>query len=754
MHLPERQTREAGKGEVSTTDHGSVGAQSKTASERGAWRSEGAGPGEVVTLLARAVQQLHTYPASSTLCVSAIDATRQALLTSGCERVSFRVTPSTLILGDEPVGGPIVGRELARRLHRAAVASVVIERAASSRELSRFCEDLVRCGERGAAPMSLAERLAEHGIEHVVVELASRPEVLEVGELKPGMADALDRERSRFDEQFAQEAAMGHLYPPQKGWVRLDPSVRGPRVSLLDLAILAERPDALALMLLRLTDEAAGITPAEALGRKYSDVALLISALDPPVARRMLAGLARAVLDLNTESRQALLRRAVLPGLLEGRLDGAILRDFPDVDLAESLCLLLDLETAAPELLTTALSRLALSPDRQAAVVPLLDAQLEARQAAAQDEARQTTLVRHARELVRMDGSSARSFADYSAFDLSMDEQSATCLDEMRRVLPEGDELLDQLTCLWNLVCLEPNPDEASRFLARAFGLLDLLERESRGAELPKWLEQYRDLADRLRESRPDVADVVERSLADFCTPARAAWVVDISVREPGGREAAHAVITALGPSIAAPLVACLTREGGPRGNHGPRGQDTRVQAVLQLLEDHAVVLAPALVPMFDRSAPAVLRLLLRVMGSAGPGHEEAIAPYLSAAGEPIAREALRSLVRIGSPKAAGLVAEQIVKARGAMGLAAEETLWHFPAGEAQRHARALLARRDFTTAQPEAAGRLLDRAVSGGAADLRRVLPGLASMRFRIWNPALARVARKANTLLKASAS
>ncbi|MBW3608789.1 MAG: phage Gp37/Gp68 family protein, partial [Actinobacteria bacterium] len=41
------------------------------------------------------------------------------------------------------------------------------------------------------------------------------------------------------------------------------------------------------------------------------------------------------------------------------------------------------------------------------------------------------------------------------------------------------------------------------------------------------------------------------------------------------------------------------------------------------------------------------------------------------------------------------------------------------------------------------AAGRLLDHAVRGGAVDLAPVLPGLASLRFRIWNPALARVAR-----------
>ena len=83
---------------------------------------------------------------------------------------------------------------------------------------------------------------------------------------------------------------------------------------------------------------------------------MLFSALDPRIGRVMFSKLARAVLDLDTERRQALLRRTILPGLLDGRIDATVLQDFPDVDLAESLCLLLDLETAAPEVVTTALS--------------------------------------------------------------------------------------------------------------------------------------------------------------------------------------------------------------------------------------------------------------------------------------------------------------------------------------------------------------------------------------------------------------
>jgi hypothetical protein len=126
------------------------------------------------------------------------------------------------------------------------------------------------------------------------------------------------------------------------------------------------------------------------------------------------------------------------------------------------------------------------------------------------------------------------------------------------------------------------------------------------------------------------------------------------------------------------------------------------------------------------------------------------VAAYVSAADEQTAREALRTLARIGTTKAATLVVAEIEKQRGTLSAAAEETLWHFPVPEAQRHTRELLSRRDFTMSHPEATERLLDRAARAGA-DLRSVLESLAPMRFRVWNPAVARMARKAHTMLKA---
>lgn len=695
---------------------------------------------DILGLLARAIQQLHTYPSTSPLCVGAIESCQRALAALDTrDQLTLRVTPVELTVDDVPTGrGTQVGQELARRLHKASIASVTLARAASARELGRFCEDLIRCSERGAASMTLLEMMTEHGIDRVTIEMASRPEVLEVGAVPATAGDDILRERARFEAQLAKGGVVSHLYPPQKGWVRLDPASAPSTVSLLDLAVLADDPLTLAAMLLRLTDDATDVPPAEALEKKYTDVAMLIAALDPRVARRMFGKLARAVLDLEPGNRQALLRRTVLPGLLDGRVDGAILRDFPDVDLAESLCLLLDLETAAPELLTTALSRLELPAERHAAMVPLLDARLKEREAEAAQNGRQTSLTRHARDLVRVDAAGGKSFADFAAFDLSLDHSAATILEHIRSAMPSTDVTVDQLTCLWHLLCLEPNPDTVSRFLGRSFALLSELETASRGAELPPWLAGYRDLADRLRETRPDVSTVIAGHLAAFCTSERAAWIADLSLVEPDGKHAARAVIEALGPALAAPLVDLLERD------------PPRALSVAQVLTQHAALFAPAVAPLLARRTPASVRTLLRVLGAAGPGPEEIIAAYVSAEDEQTAREALRALARLGTSKAAALVVAEIEKQRGALSAAAEETLWHFPAAEAQRHTRELLGRRDFTMSHPQATERLLDRAARAGATDLQPVLLELAPMRFRVWNPALARLARKAHAMLK----
>jgi hypothetical protein len=681
------------------------------------------------------------------MCVNAIDACQRAIVSlEGREQIVFRVMPRELILDELPVGaGTIVEHELARRLHSAAVAQVTIERAASARELARFCFDLLQCDSRNGLQVSLLDLLEEHGVSRIGLRAAHRPQVLEVAAPSAPVASLIEHQRSLRDQQFATGGPIDHLYPPDKGWVRLDPTARFEQVSLIDLALLAQDPNTLASMLLRLTED--DVTDAEggedALSRKFSDVATLFAALDPRISRVMFGKLARAVLDLDPERRQTLLRKTILPGLLDGKIDGNVLKDFPDLELAESLCLLLDLETAAPEVVTSALERLDLSPERHAAMLPLVEQQAKARSHTPAEEA---GLDAHARKLTRIDRDRARSFAEFSSFDLSLDASTVATLESIRDSIGTTDIVITQLDCLARLIRLEPNPELVQHFLHRASLFADVLERDERWAEIAVWLSRQRELAATFAESRPDVSEAINAALAAFCTMHRAARLVELAGRDSAGRAAADSIVEALGPNVGPALLEALRTQESTTKDAG--------RAAVQLLCDHAKLVAPALVAAL-KSQPrgnaedSVLRATARVLGSAGAGYEPALGSLLASQDEQTVREALRSLAKIATPRAAALVAAEVGRNRGWIGGAAEQTLWHFPKNESDRQLRELLSQREFVLRHPQIAGRLLDRAAQQGAPNLAPILQTLVPFRYRFWNPALMRVARQAQTML-----
>jgi hypothetical protein len=679
------------------------------------------------------------------MCLSAIEACQRSLVTlEAREQVVFRVMPRELIVDEVAVGaGTVIEQELARRLHSAAIAQVTIERSASARELARFCLDLVQCDSRHGLELSLIELLEEHGVSRIALRAAYRPQVLEVAAPTAPLNALIQHERVRRDELMSTGGPVDHLYPPDKGWVRVDPTARFEQVSLVDLALLAQDPSTLAGMLLRLTEDDLSDVEGEgdALSRKFSDVATLFAALDPRVSKVMFGKLARAVLDLDPEHRQTLLRKTILPGLLDGRIDGNVLRDFPDVDLAESLCLLLDLETAAPEVVTTALARLDLPAERHSAVLPLVQSRVAARTDAKRLDA---GLDAHARKLTRIDREKARSFAEFAAFDLALDSQTIGTLDGIREAIGTTDPIVEQLACVLKLVRLEPNPEVAQRFIIKAARLIEILERDGRWTEMAEWLAFERNLADGFRESRPDVTDVIAAALNDFCTVRRAARLVELAGRDEPGRLAASAIVEALGPGVGPALLEAVRSQP----LDGKDAKDTG-RAAVQLLCDHARLVAPALAASLETADETMHRIIARVLGHAGAGYEPPLGALLTSRDEQAVREAFRSLAKIGTPRAAALVAAQVDQGQGWIGGAAEQTLWHFPKHEADRQVRELLSRREFVIRHPQVAGRLIDRAAQNGAANLTPILQTLVPLRYRFWNPALMRVARQARTLL-----
>jgi hypothetical protein len=662
------------------------------------------------------------------------------------DRLAFRVTPRELVVDEIGVGaGTVVEHEIARRLHRAHVATFDVDRGASPRDLSRFCSDLSHCDEFANAQATFAELLTEHGVDTIVLRMAYRPEVFDVGAPRAPLRDLVEHERGRRQAAATPASSVRHLYPPDKGWVRVDPAAGFDTISLIDLVILVDDPTEVATMLLRLTDDEAIGADARntALEQKFSDVSTLFASLEPRLASVMFAKLARAVLDLGPERRNDLLRRTILPGLLDGRADGTVLRDFPDLNLAESLCLLLDLETAAPELLTTALDRLGLSPERREAVVPLIETQLrtgEAPGALTDARGRKPGIDRYAQRLIHVEAMAGKSFAEHAAFDFSIDDQAAATIAGVGDLIGATDLPATQLQCLWNLVRLEANPSMAETFLRRASVAFAELERSKRWRHLATWVRQYGQLAESLGASRPDVADAISIALSAFCVPDRAARMAELQENNAEGQTMASALVESFGVAIAPAFVALLD---------DPAAQ-SKARVVVSLMSEHARLLAPALVTRLGNCGVAATRVIVRVLGFAGHGYETAVAEQLSHPDEQTGREALRALARIGTAQAASVVALQIRQGASRGREAAEEALWHFPPAQAAAQLRDLLGRREFVLHSPQVAARLLDRAAQSGTDGLDQVLTALAPLRFRFWNPALVRVAVKARQLLR----
>jgi hypothetical protein len=698
----------------------------------------GASVDGVLKLLARAIRQFHTYPATSPICVEATTACHDALAALPMrDRLSFRVTPQDLIVDEVTIGaGTVIEHELTRRLFRARVANLDIDRAATPRDLSRFCIDLVTADDLDREGITFAERLSEHGVTAITVGMAHRPAVLDIGNPAAATQDVLIHERRRRDALTQKDVPVSYLYPPDKGWVRLDPGQSLDTVSLVDLVVLVEDPADIASMLLRLTDDdIPGVdTRQTALERKFSDVTLLFSALDPRLAQVMFGRLARAVLKLDPDRRNNLLQRTVLPGLLDGRDEGKVLRDFPDMDLAESVCLLLDLETAAPEVLAAALNRLDLTPDRRAAIEPLIDERLRA-QRGGEPHDRSTGIDRHAQGLIRVEAKRGTDFSEFAAFDLSIDEQSEAVVAGVRQGIADTDSVTTQLRTISHLVRIEPNPTLVDAFLHRALEFFLTLEQEKRWQDLIAEITGYKTMADELGERRPDVAETIGKALSDFCTPSRLLALAELHDRDDKGRAIVEALTRALGPSLVPGFVALIDRAA----------HQVKARAFTPLMCELAPTVAEALLAELDSCGVAASRVIVKVLGYAGSGHEAAVARLAQHSDAQVAREAMRSLARIGTPTAAGHVARQLRDGTDDRRAAAEDALWHFPPAPMATQLRELLRSREFVFKHPQLAARLIERAGQAKIQGLADVLKALEPLRFRFWKPSLVHVALKA---------
>ena len=696
---------------------------------------------EFLTLLARAVRQFHTYPETSSMCTDAIAACHRAFTNlDRSDRLALRVTPHEFLADDIHLGGGgIIERELVHRLHKARVASLEFDNAASPRDFTRFCTDLLRSEDLAPTKTTFAELLTEHGVELIAPRMAHRPEVLDVGSRPAHVWDLVERDRKRR-ERAAPSGPAQYLYPPEKGWVRLESGAASQSLSLVDLAVLVDDPSDVATMLLRLTDDDPIGEEARkrALEQKFADVAMLFAALDGHLARLMFGKLARAVLTIPPDRRKGLLQRTILPGLLDGRAAGAVLRDFPDNDLAESLCLLLELETAAPEVVTAALQRLDLPAERSQTIASLVDERLRQPVAAAGDgESRDQKVDRFARRLIRIDATAKKDFSEFSSFDLSIDDLAKTAIAAVGPTIDHTDMLAEQIDCLWRLVRLEPNPtlvDPSSTERRRCSPSSIAPIVSTICAAPPSGSANWPRRWPRTGPTSP------RSSAAAFARSARRPEPPNGS----GSRKLARmircrsAMVDAFSDLMAPAFVELLD---------DPALQP-KSRALTSLLCEHADALAPGLVARLGRSGSTATRAIVRVCGYAGSGYETAVSEQFNSRDEQTVREAFRSLARIGTPRAAAIVGAQIQTGTAVARAAAEEALWHLPPALTAAQLQDILSKRDFVVHNPLVVSRLIERAAQAKAGGLDGVLEEIEGLRFRFWKPGIVKMALKAREL------
>jgi hypothetical protein len=168
----------------------------------------------------------------------------------------------------------------------------------------------------------------------------------------------------------------------------------------------------------------------------------------------------------------------------------------------------------------------------------------------------------------------------------------------------------------------------------------------------------------------------------------------------------------------------------------------------MPVLSRHARELASTVARLLPACSAEALRAGIELLGAAGAGYEAAIAAQLPRTDQRSGRETLRVLARIGTKKAAAIVADQVENGPPWITAAAEEALWHLPAALGTSTACQLLARRSFVLHHPQCASRLLARVTPSAGSALPPLLDNLASLRYYFWNPAVARIGMKAREL------
>lgn len=671
-----------------------------------------------VGALGAAIRRHRLYPSGNPLCVEAVETCLAALGEVDAESVELRVSPEGLRVDGESPPDTKALRDLEDAVFRADLESVTIPAPVTSDELARFARLLARWTRERHEDETFADALAELGVMGINAHSVERARVIEAPVLDREALESLERERRLRPDSAAEEGLVLH-----RGWVRVDTDTSPLTLDLVDLALLCEDPFELAGLLERVSEGPQGeLDWNRVLIDRIGELIRLYHRLSPEQAGRRLHSLGDAILALDAAARRTLVAERLLPELLDTGLSAPLLRRLPDTELAAALEHLARRAVGSAGIVELALARVELPRGRartvRAALASLVDGPLSA------GPPGDPTADVAAGSIALSDmGPVEQGLREYTALDLAVTDDVRAELERIRERTRTHDDPGLRLGCLTSLVSLARNPDRIADLVAEAEPILGRLFRET-PARAVGWVEAWIEVADSMREPRPDVTAAAEGMLSRILTPELVGRSAD---RLAGDEDFANAV-AAFAHLAGPPVLAALETESD--------------RATRRVLIDYACGVAERIGDGVAALATdprwTVQRNVARVLGFAGAAHEPALCFLLRSPEPRVTREALLGLARIGSPAAADAVVEALYDPDAGVAAMAEESMRRFPPDEARRRARALLSDPAFYTRRPRLARDLL-RHFTARDPERSAVVGRLARLRFRLWRPAVA---------------
>jgi hypothetical protein len=691
------------------------------------------GVSQAAGLLGRAVQQHRIYPAASPLCLESINNCLSALEQLSGEALELRVAPRQIFHGADPLPGTAALSELADRLFRADVEELRVNRETPAKELGRFCRQLATWDRRNERDGSFAEILGERGVNSITARAADKLEILEVDVISnERLAQLSEERRARAPEDQPREGDGSH-----QAWIQVDTDCDVESIDLVDLAFLVENQADLAQVLYDIAEGGAQrASGAEALRENIAELIELYSSLSPRVAENRFDDLARTLMTLDPETREALTQDVLMPDLLETGKAARLLQLLPDEEMVDAIRTLGELEVGAPGLVKLAFDRLALPDERRVALARTVDESLHPGPEEGESD---STHVR-----LSADGSESQDLQEYTAHELSVDEETAAELDRIKTAVEavqpaEGGS--EWLRGCANLVRHVRNPDHVEEMLELAAEALVSLIRSDAGKAAGA-VDDLCSAADAVRDHRPEVAEAVDGLMLSICSPSFLRAQAQDWLGQEDPDSAGRALLLALGTASIEAFVRFLDEEPS-------RAVRRRV---MDFMCENGRALAAVSIPYLSDERWTVVRNMVRIIGFAGPGHEAQLAPLVGHPEDRVAREALLALARIGSPEAAKLVVGRLEEENPSRRAMAEESIRTFPVEEGRRQARRLLADQRLLRRSPELARSLVERFVATDRTGWEDVLSPILSLRFRFWNRRQMALGRAAAAALKGS--